>query len=148
MSAPRPPFHLAFPVPDLEPTRRFFVERLGCRVGRRAERWIDFDFRGHQLTAHLIDAETEPATNPVDGRQVPARHFGLVLPWGEWEALARRFETSGERFLIEPTVRFPGAVGEQGTFFVKEPGGNVLEFKSFRDEQCLFATDGDETDEG
>ncbi len=140
-----PPFHLAFPVPDLEATTRFFVERLGCRVGRRDELWVDFDFRGHQLTAHLTEADSgPPTTNPVDGAQVPTRHFGLVLPWDEWEALARRFETAGEDFLIEPTVRFEGRVGEQGTFFVREPGGNVLEFKSFRDESKLFATEGEQ----
>ncbi|MCA9545321.1 MAG: VOC family protein [Myxococcales bacterium] len=137
-----PPFHLAFPVADIEATRAFYAGRLGCVVGREAERWIDFDFFGHQISAHLRPEALRPAgdpTNPVDGDAVPVRHFGAVLPWPEWEALAARLEAAGVAFLIAPRVRFAGKVGEQGTFFVQDPSGNALEFKSFRDESRLFA---------
>ena len=134
------PFHLAFPVHDLAGTRAFFVEVLGARVGRESERWVDFDFFGHQITAHL-DPEAKPAShNPVDGKKVPTFHFGVILDWPTWEALAERLTAQGLEFIIEPYVRFQGEVGEQGTFFIKEPSGNGLEFKSFRDMAQLFAT--------
>jgi len=137
----QPPFHLALPVHDLEAARSFYVEHLGCGVGRTDARWIDFDFWGHQVTVHLVDAEEDgPPTNPVDGDAVPARHFGVVLPWSDWEALARRLEAAGVPFRLPPKVRFAGQVGEQGTFFVTDPSGNALEFKSFRDPARLFAT--------
>lgn len=136
----RPPFHLAFPVTDLEATRRFYVEWLGCRTAREAERWIDFDLGGHQLTAHLVeDAVASPPTNPVDGHAVPIPHFGLVLPWDEWHALADRLRAAAVEFLIEPGIRFEGRAGEQATFFVRDPSGNVLEMKAFRDPEQLFA---------
>ncbi len=134
----RPRFHLAFPVRDIEATRVFFVERLGCRVGREAERWIDFDFHGHQVSAHLVDESDRDARNSVDGKQVPVRHFGLILEWKQWTALADRLRESGVRFLIEPYVRFEGEPGEQGTFFVEDPSGNALEFKTFREEGEIF----------
>ena len=133
------PFHLAFPVHDLQATRRFFVEVLGARVGRESDRWVDFDFFGHQVTAHL-DPEAKPAGhNPVDGKKVPTFHFGVVLEWSQWEALAQRLTDAGLEFIIEPYVRFKGEVGEQGTFFIKEPSGNGVEFKTFRDMGRLFA---------
>ena len=135
------PFHLAFPVADLASTRAFYGGLLGCPEGRSAERWVDFDFFGHQISAHLVDAEClgpDVPTNPVDGDAVPARHFGAVLPWELWEALAARIRTSGPPFLIEPRVRFRGEIGEQGTFFLRDPSGNALEFKSFRDPGRLF----------
>jgi extradiol dioxygenase family protein len=100
---------------------------------------VDFDFFGHQLSAHLAASAAEPATNEVDGDDVPVRHFGLVLPWEEWEALAARLAASGAPFLIAPRVRFQGEVGEQGTFFVQDPSGNALEFKTFRDPRKVFA---------
>lgn len=135
------PFHLAFPVRDLDATRHFFVELLGCREGRSAERWVDFDFHGHQISAHLKDdGDPVAASNPVDGHQVPVPHFGLVLPWDRWQALADKLKDSGTAFVIEPYVRFAGEPGEQGTFFVQDPSGNVLEFKTFRDLTSLFAT--------
>jgi hypothetical protein len=138
MSAP--PFHLAFPVRDLEATRRFYVDVLGCRVGREAERWIDFDFYGHQISAHLVDAPSEEvARNPVDGDAVPARHFGAVLDWKAWHELAERLRARGTRFRIEPRVRFQGEVGEQATMFLDDPSGNALEFKAFKDPARLFA---------
>jgi uncharacterized protein len=136
----RPPFHLAFPVADLAAAREFYVELLGCRVGREDERWIDFDLEGHQLSAHLVDGPLgAAATNAVDGDGVPVRHFGLVLAWERWEALAERLRAAGVAFLIAPRIRFAGQVGEQATFFLTDPSGNALEFKSFRDPERLFA---------
>ena len=136
-----PPFHLAFAVGDLESTRRFYGECLGCREGRSAERWVDFDFYGHQISAHVVDPRQAAApTNPVDGDQVPIPHFGLVLAWGDWESLIQRIEQHDIDFLIGPRVRFQGEAGEQGTFFVRDPSGNHLEFKSFRDSSRIFAT--------
>jgi extradiol dioxygenase family protein len=135
------PFHLAFPVNDIEATRAFYEELLGARVGRAAERWIDFDFWGHQISAHVVDRRpSEPATNPVDGERVPARHFGVVLLWDEWHRLRDRLVEERVAFLIEPQVRFQGEAGEQATMFFLDPSGNALEFKSFRDEEQLFAT--------
>ena len=134
-----PPFHLAFPVLDLDATERFYVEALGCSVGRRDARWIDLDFLGHQLSAHLVDAPSDTEHNEVDGDQVPVRHFGAVLPWERWEAMAARLRERGVPFLIEPHVRFAGQVGEQGTLFVLDPSGNAIELKSFKDPSKLFA---------
>ena len=137
----QPPFHLAFPVVDLEATREFYVEILGCGLGRESDHWIDFDFHGHQITAHLSPEECRAAaTNAVDAHQVPVRHFGLVLPWENWEKLSRRMRECGQAFLIEPSIRFKGQAGEQGTFFVSDPSGNALEFKSFKDPERLFAS--------
>lgn len=139
MTSAMPAFHLAFPVTDLDATRAFFVDLLGCTTGREAERWIDFDFFGHQITAHLVDALEAAATNPVDGDQVPARHFGCVLDWDDWHVLAERLTAAGADFLIEPHTRFQGEVGEQATLFIRDPSGNALEFKSFKDPAQLFA---------
>jgi hypothetical protein len=133
------PFHLAFPVHDLQATKAFIVDVLGARVGRESDRWVDFDFFGHQVTAHLDPTQKPPTTNPVDGKKVPTFHFGVVLEWSQWEALAERLKAQGLEFIIEPYVRFQGEVGEQGTFFVKEPSGNGIEFKSFKDMRQLFA---------
>lgn len=134
------PFHLAFPVTDLEKTLIFYRDVLGCNIGRTSERWIDFDFWGHQLSAHLVDGPaSEPAHNMVDGKQVPVRHFGAILPMDEWEALAERLRAHGIEFIIEPYVRFKGQVGEQATMFFLDPSGNALEFKAFRDFSQIFA---------
>ena len=136
-----PPFHLAFPVTDLAATRFFFTDVLGCQVGREDDRWIDFDFFGHQITAHLVapDALMSAPSNSVDGDSVPARHFGVVLAWDDWQRLADRLQGVGVTFLIEPRVRFAGQVGEQATLFITDPSGNALEFKSFRNPDQLFA---------
>ncbi len=139
----RPRFHLAFPVHDLEAARGFYAGLLGCGVGRESRRWIDFDFHGHQITAHLVDDDRPSAANPVDGDRVPARHFGLILGRDEWDALAARLTAAGVPFLIEPRVRFRGRPGEQATMFVTDPSGNALEFKSFADEAAIFARDPD-----
>ena len=135
-----PPFHLAFPVLDIEATRAFYGGLLGCTVGREDTRWIDFDFFGHQLSAHLVDMPLAPEpTNQVDGKAVPVRHFGAVLDWNDWQVLAQRLRDAGIVFLIDPHMRFAGQVGEQATLFITDPSGNGLEFKAFKDPQRLFA---------
>ncbi|MDX1604745.1 MAG: VOC family protein [Candidatus Competibacterales bacterium] len=138
-----PPFHLAFPVTDLEATRRFYCDVLGCRTGRESDRWIDFDFWGHQLVAHLVPPEQHPqaARNPVAGHEVPASHFGPVLAWEEFEALRERLQAAAVECVIEPHVRFAGRAGEQVTLFIRDPSGNHLEFKAFRDPAMLFERD-------
>jgi uncharacterized protein len=137
----RPPrFHFAFPVHDLDAARAFYGGLLGCGEGRSAERWVDFDLHGHQLSAHLVPRSAERlTTNPVDGDAVPIPHFGLILAWDEWHALAARLRERGCAFVIEPRVRFAGEVGEQATLFLLDPSGNALEFKSFQDESRIFA---------
>ena len=135
------PFHLALPVHDLAAARSFYAGLLGCPVGREADRWIDFDFYGHQLSVHLVDAAQELVpSNDVDGEQVPTRHFGAVLSVEQWKQLRERLLTSGQSFLIEPQVRFEGEPGEQYTMFLPDPSGNALEFKAFADPAQLFAT--------
>lgn len=137
-----PPFHLAFPVDDLDAARDFYGQLLSCPEGRSAERWIDFDLYGHQIVAHLApEAVRVRATNPVDGEAVPVPHFGVVLPMDEWKALAERLESAGTNFVIPPTVRFPGQSGEQATMFLFDPAGNALEFKAMADAASLFAKD-------
>ena len=133
------PFHLAFPVYDIDATRRFYAEVLGCDIGRQAERWIDFDFFGHQLSAHLTTRESQPLVSNEDDRQaVPARHFGVVLPPLQWDQLVARLTQQAIDFYIEPYTRFAGQVGEQRTFFIKDPSDNYLEFKSFPDQTAIF----------
>lgn len=137
----RPRFHLAFPVDDLSAARQFYGDLLGCWEGRSSETWVDFDFFDHQIVAHLAPQECGKVnTGAVDGKQVPVRHFGLLLEWSDWEALADRLKAAGQPFVIEPYVRFAGEPGEQGTFFVRDPAGNALEFKTFRDESRIFAS--------
>ena len=134
------PFHLAFPVSDLPQTRRFYEGLLGCSVGRTADRWIDFNFFGHQVTAHLKPEEVQAArTNEVDGDAVPVRHFGAILDWDAWHVLAENLKGEGIAFIIEPHIRFAGEVGEQATMFLTDPSGNALEFKSFKDMSQVFA---------
>lgn len=135
------PFHLAFPVHDLAAARAFYGGVLGCREGRSAARWIDFDLFGHQIVTHL-DEGAQPAgtTNPVDGHDVPVPHFGVVLTMADWEALAQRVRAAGIAFGIEPHIRFKGQPGEQATMFFRDPSGNALEFKAFADDAMLFAT--------
>ena len=134
------PFHLAFPVSSLESARAFYGALLGCPEGRSSDAWIDFDLYGHQIVAHLAPDEVgHRRTSAVDGDDVPVRHFGVVLPMEEWEALARRLREQGVRFIIEPHIRFKGEVGEQATMFFLDPSGNALEFKAFADPARLFA---------
>lgn len=134
-----PPFHLAFPVTDLDAARSFYSGLLGCRVGREDARWIDFDFFGHQITAHLVDRSESAGSNAVDGDEVPSRHFGAILDWAAWHALADRLRDAGVQFRIAPRIRFAGEVGEQATFFLDDPSGNAIELKSFKDPSRIFA---------
>jgi extradiol dioxygenase family protein len=135
-----PRFHLAFPVRDLAAARAFYGDLLGCPEGRSSDEWVDFDFRGHQIVAHLAPSEAgHRATNSVDGEAVPVRHFGVILTLPEWEALAERLQAAGVRFIIEPTIRFRGQPGEQATMFFLDPSGNALEFKAFADDAMVFA---------
>ena len=135
-----PPFHLAFPVHDLDAARGFYGGLLGCREGRSADDWVDFDFFGHQIVAHLDPgAAARRHANPVDGHDVPVPHFGAVLPMEQWEKLAERLRRAGIDFVIEPTVRFRGLAGEQATMFFLDPSGNALELKAMADPAKLFA---------
>ena len=133
------PFHLAFPVDNLEHARTFYGGVLGCPEGRSSDEWIDFDFFGHQIVAHLAPPQARPHHNPVDGHDVPVPHFGVVLDWEDFQALARRVREAGVEFIIEPYLRFEGQAGEQMTMFFCDPSGNSLEFKAFRDIGQLFA---------
>jgi extradiol dioxygenase family protein len=133
-------FHLAFPVTSLENARAFYGGLLGCPEGRSAPDWVDFDFYGNQIVAHLAPEEAgHRGTSAVDGDNVPVRHFGAVLPMEEWDRLAGKLKAAGVRFIIEPHVRFKGEVGEQATMFLLDPCGNALEFKAFKDIRRLFA---------
>tara|TARA_A100000171_G_C2075664_1_gene117050 strand:+ start:133 stop:639 length:507 start_codon:yes stop_codon:yes gene_type:complete len=136
-----PRFHLAFPVHDLAAARAFYVDVIGCGVGRSDTTWIDFNLYGHQIVAHLVSHRMHDASsNPVDGDDVPVPHFGVILSWHEWEALSARLKTAGLSFVIEPHVRFVGKPGEQATMFFRDPSGNALEFKAFRNDEDVFAT--------
>jgi len=135
------PFHLAFPVDNLEKTRDFYTKILGCKEGRSSDRWIDFDMFGHQVVAHLVDSLEETQTNPVDGDDVPASHFGVILDLEDWEKLSNRLNKIDMKFIIEPHVRFKGEAGEQATMFFLDPCGNALEFKAFKSDDMIFATD-------
>lgn len=134
------PFHFAFAVDDLAAARRFYGDILGCPEGRSSDQWVDFDFHGHQIVAHLAPGSSRPkSTTPVDGDDVPVPHFGLVLPIEEWRKLAERLVEADIGFIIPPTVRFEGQPGEQATMFLLDPSGNALEFKAMSDPSKLFA---------
>jgi extradiol dioxygenase family protein len=134
------PFHLAFPVHDLAAARAFYGDVLGCAEGRSCDEWIDFDFFGHQLVAHLVPTQAKLAgSNAVDGHNVPVPHFGLVLSMADWRAKAEQLKQAGVKFEIEPHIRFPGQPGEQGTMFFYDPSGNALEIKGFENMGQLFA---------
>ncbi len=133
------PFHLAIPVSDLEASRQFYVNVLGCSIGRSAKQWIDFDFFGHQLSAHLKpDALVDIPANEVDGEQVPVRHFGIILDWDHWQVLSDELKERKINFIIEPTIRFANQPGEQATMFIEDPSGNILEFKAFKKDSMIF----------
>jgi extradiol dioxygenase family protein len=139
--AERPPFHLAFPVHDLDAARAFYGGVLGCPEGRSSPDWIDFDFHGHQIVAHLAPDQAGPAgLNAVDGHGVPVRHFGVVLAMEDWTAAADRLTRLGVVFAIPPYIRFKGEPGEQATMFFHDPSGNAIELKAFADMGNLFAT--------
>lgn len=138
-------FHLAFPVDDLEKAHSFYHGFLGCPMGRTHQNWLDFNFYGHQITAHLKPQECVPVnTNSVDGDKVPVRHFGAILDWNDWQILADKVAESDYEFLVAPKIRFKDKAGEQGTFFLNDPAGNALEFKSFKNKKMIFAQGLDE----
>jgi extradiol dioxygenase family protein len=134
------PFHLSIPVKNLEKCRTFYRDILQCKEGRSAAYWVDFNFFGHQLVIHQKeDFNPQRISNPVDGHDVPVPHFGVVLTWGNWHVLAERLKANDTPFIIAPTIRFKGKVGEQATLFFNDPENNVLEFKAFKDIDQLFA---------
>ena len=138
MSAIRP-FHLAIPVHDLEIAREFYGDILGCSTGRESENWIDFNFFGHQLVTHLDkNMNISDSTNTVDGNRVPVPHFGIILKKKDWDTLAKKLSAANVDFIVEPRTRFKDNTGEQSTMFIKDPSGNVLEFKSFQDDGHIF----------
>jgi extradiol dioxygenase family protein len=133
------PFHLAIPVKEIVETRAFYRDVMGFEEGRSSDRWVDFNFFGHQLVIHQVDQSNDSAINPVDGHAVPVPHFGVVLTLTQWKALAAKLEKANIAFIIKPHIRFEGQVGEQATMFFKDPSGNALEFKAFEDLSQLFA---------
>ncbi|WP_290698862.1 VOC family protein [Lacinutrix sp.] len=135
-----PPFHIAIPVHNLEACRAFYRDVLNCEEGRSSDHWVDFNFFGHQLVIHFKEQSKEiDSTNSVDGKQVPIPHYGVVLPWDAFSAFAEDLKQKSIQFIIEPYIRFEGLVGEQATMFFKDPSGNALEFKAFKDMSQLFA---------
>ncbi|HHP7241950.1 MAG TPA: VOC family protein [Cyclobacteriaceae bacterium] len=133
------PFHLAIPVNEIKDARYFYREVLGFEEGRSSENWVDFNCYGHQLVIHKTKENQDHKSNPVDGHEVPVPHFGVVLEWDVWEELSQKLKSRGIAFIIEPYIRFKGQPGEQATMFFKDPSGNALEFKSFKDMNQLFA---------
>ena len=134
------PFHLAVPVRELAPARSFYREVMGFEEGRSSDKWVDFNFYGHQFVIHEVDHIAESEHNPVDGHAVPVPHFGVVLQWDDWEELKDRLVAADTDFIIEPYVRFKDQPGEQATMFFLDPSGNALEFKAFKSDEQIFAT--------
>jgi extradiol dioxygenase family protein len=132
------PFHLAFPVNNLTATKEFYTTILGCSVGREKERSCVFNFEGHQIVAHLVEEMPRITTKSVDGKEIPAMHFGLVMDWDDWHQLKNKFESNKTKFVVEPYTRYEDQPGSQATMFIKDPSGNHLEFKSFRDDGAIF----------
>ena len=133
------PFHVAFPVHNLELAKEFYTGTLGCTIGRSSEHWIDFNLFGHQIVAHLSPEEVGPVkTSDVDKKNVPVRHFGVVLDWNHWHEFSDHLKSRNVNFVIEPYIRFKGKVGEQATMFLADPSHNALEFKSFKNQEFLF----------
>ncbi len=133
------PFHLAIPVSDIQKARDFYGNSLGLEEGRSSEKWIDWNFYGHQLVTHEDRTmQINNVHNAVDGHQVPIPHFGVVLSMNDWNILAENLKNIDTKFLIEPYVRFKGEPGEQATLFFLDPFGNALEFKAFNNLESLF----------
>ena len=133
------PFHLAFPIYDIKKTISWYTNILGCTIGRQDKRWVDFNFFGHQISGHLIDKNDEEInTNIVDGENIPSRHFGIILNRANWNDLSQNLISKNIDFIVQPTIRFKDKKGEQATFFIKDPSGNVLEFKSFKNDEMIF----------
>ena len=134
------PFHLAFPVTDLDKAKDWYINVLGCSLGRESDEWVDFNMFGHQVVAHLVDNNDNVSVNTVDGDCVPSRHFGVILIPSDWEILVNRLNSLEVDYLIKPHTRFEGLEGEQSTLFIKDPSGNTLEFKSFSNDSSIFST--------
>jgi len=135
----QPRFHIAFPVKNLAISKEFYTKVLGCSLGRESDQWVDFNFFGHQIVAHLSPEDClSSRRNPVDGDQVPVRHFGVILAWEKWETLCETIKNNGVSFFINPKTRFKNNSGEQGTFFIQDPSGNMLEFKTFKNSDDIF----------
>ena len=133
------PFHLAFPIHDINTTIKWYTNLLGCSIGRQDTKWVDFNFFGHQISGHLIDKKNlKTQTNLVDGHNVPSRHFGIVLQIEQWKTLSEKLINNNIDFIIKPQTRFKGKKGEQSTFFISDPSGNVLEFKTFKSDNMIF----------
>jgi len=132
------PFHLAFPVKNLEDTKKWYCDVLGCTLGRESDDWVDFNFYGHQVVAHLSSNFNVNQTNEVDGEQVPIRHFGVILTTNDWDRLRDKLESKEIEFIIQPNVRFENSQGEQKTMFISDPSGNALEFKCFQNDDMIF----------
>lgn len=133
------PFHLAVPVKNLNEARVFYRDTMGFEEGRSSDKWVDFNFYGHQFVIHEVEDLEAGSANPVDGKHVPVPHYGVVLNWDDWESLSKRLESLETKFVIEPYIRFEGEVGEQATMFFLDPSGNALEFKAFKDDSQIFA---------
>ena len=133
------PFHLAFPVYDIKKTIDWYVSYLNCSVGRKSKRWVDFNFYGHQISAHLINQKNKKdKINLVDGKKIPSRHFGIILEMNDWKNLVTYLNEKKINYVIKPNIRFKGQTGEQATFFIKDPSNNVLEFKAFQNDNKIF----------
>ena len=133
------PFHLAFPVYDIQKTIDWYVSYLNCSVGRKSKKWVDFNFYGHQISAHLIDKKNKKdKINLVDGKKIPSRHFGIILEMNDWKNLVTYLNEKKVKYVIKPNIRFKGQIGEQATFFIKDPSNNVLEFKAFQNDNKIF----------
>ena len=131
-------FHLAIPVSDLDRANDFYVNMLGCSKGRSSTKWIDFNFYGHQLVCHEVKRSVNKNSNDVDGNNIPVPHFGIILDWNQFQKLSANLQSKNINFIIEPTIRFKGKVGEQAIMFLKDPSDNAIEFKSFRNNDEIF----------
>ena len=136
------PFHLAIPITDIHQAHNWYTNILDCTVGRQSEEWVDFNFFGHQLVAHLVSVKEDgTSTNPVDGEDVPSRHFGIIMQIEDWKGLVQQLKEKKIKFLIQPQIRFKGKAGEQSTFFILDPFGNALEFKAFQDDSQIYSVE-------
>ena len=131
-------FHLAIPVSDLDSANDFYINVLGCSKGRSSSKWIDFNFYGHQLVCHEVKELINKNSNDVDGNNIPVPHFGIILDWDQFHKLSADLQLKNINFIIEPTIRFKGKVGEQAIMFLHDPSGNAIEFKSFKNEEDIF----------
>ena len=131
------PFHLAIPVSNINKSKTFYIDLLGCNIGRYSETWIDLDFFGHQLVLHESKVVNKVITNDVDLHKVPVPHFGVILNWDDWHLLSKNIKNKIQ-FIIEPHIRFKNKVGEQATMFFLDPDQNAIEFKAFKDDSQIF----------